>query len=328
MYDPSMRVLTVLELLQAREQVTATDLAQALEVSVRTVQRYVARLQDLGIPVHSTRGPGATYRLRPGFRLPPLMFSLGEAFALALGLDALAYLELHDGNPDLPGARAKLERVLPPEVRERLRGTLAALAFDLPPAIPTPQAQVLTTLAQAVQARLAVRLVYAVWHADTATERVVEPLGLLRHDGHWFLAAYCRLRGAPRLFRVDRAREVEVTRDAFAADLELDVRAFVQERLTLAVSPWRVTAWVDLPPHEVLARWPHSTLLVSPEGMGSLVRLSGLHLDTAAALLLSLDVEVEVREPAELLEAFGRVAARARNVVHRMVKARTPSQTA
>lgn len=70
-YDPSMRVLTVLELLQAREQVTATDLAQALEVSVRTVQRYVARLQDLGIPVHSTRGPGATYRLRPGFRLPP-----------------------------------------------------------------------------------------------------------------------------------------------------------------------------------------------------------------------------------------------------------------
>ena len=72
-YDPSMRVLTVLELLQARESVTGPELARRLEVSLRTVQRYVARLQDLGIPVQSSRGVGGAYRLRPGFRLPPLM---------------------------------------------------------------------------------------------------------------------------------------------------------------------------------------------------------------------------------------------------------------
>ncbi|MCD0166656.1 YafY family protein, partial [Deinococcus sp. 12RED42] len=63
MYDPSMRVLTVLELLQAHEEVSGADLARRLEVSPRTVQRYVARLQDLGIPVEGRRGVGGAYRL-------------------------------------------------------------------------------------------------------------------------------------------------------------------------------------------------------------------------------------------------------------------------
>ena len=67
MYDPSMRVLTVLELLQSREEVTGAELARRLEVSPRTVQRYVARLQDLGIPVEGRRGVGGAYRLKPGF---------------------------------------------------------------------------------------------------------------------------------------------------------------------------------------------------------------------------------------------------------------------
>lgn len=56
MYDPIMRVLTVLEILQAREQVSGTELAERLEVSPRTVQRYIARLQDLCVPVEAVRG--------------------------------------------------------------------------------------------------------------------------------------------------------------------------------------------------------------------------------------------------------------------------------
>ena len=75
MYDPIMRVLTVLEILQARECVSGAELAKRLEVDARTVQRYIARLQDLTIPVESSRGVGGAYRLKPGFRLPPMMFT-------------------------------------------------------------------------------------------------------------------------------------------------------------------------------------------------------------------------------------------------------------
>ena len=72
MYDPIMRVLTALEILQGRDHVTGRELAERLEVDLRTVQRYVVRLKDLHIPIESSPGVGGAYRLRPGYRLPPL----------------------------------------------------------------------------------------------------------------------------------------------------------------------------------------------------------------------------------------------------------------
>src|ERR1700760_4351637 len=121
MYDPIMRVLTVLEILQAREHVSGSELAERLEVSPRTVQRYIARLQDLCIPVESMRGAGGFYRVKPGFRLPPLMFTDEEAFALALGLKALLHLGLSAFAPATEGAGAKLGRVLPEALRDGVR---------------------------------------------------------------------------------------------------------------------------------------------------------------------------------------------------------------
>src|ERR1700722_15883122 len=110
MYDPVMRVLTVLEILQGRDHVSGAELAERLEVSLRTVQRYVARLQDLAIPVESVRGVGGYYHLKPGFRLPPLMFSDEEAFTLMLGLRGLRHLGLSAFAPATEGAAAKLGR--------------------------------------------------------------------------------------------------------------------------------------------------------------------------------------------------------------------------
>ena len=89
MYDPIMRVLTMLEVLQARDHVTGAELADRLEVDLRTVQRYMVRLKDLSIPVESSRGVGGAYRLKPGYRLPPLLLTNEEAFALSLGLRSL-----------------------------------------------------------------------------------------------------------------------------------------------------------------------------------------------------------------------------------------------
>lgn len=113
MYDPVMRVLTVLEILQARDHVTGAELAERLEVDLRTVQRYIVRLKDLSIPIDSSRGVGGAYRLRPGFRLPPLLLTNEEAFALSLGLRALRQVGLAAFAPATEGALSKLGRVLP-----------------------------------------------------------------------------------------------------------------------------------------------------------------------------------------------------------------------
>src|SRR5437868_5727854 len=86
MYHPTTRVLTVLELLQSRSRLSGAELAERLEVDRRTVRRYVSTLQELGVPVESEAGRYGGYRLRPGYKLPPMMFTEDEALALVFGL--------------------------------------------------------------------------------------------------------------------------------------------------------------------------------------------------------------------------------------------------
>ena len=88
MYHPTTRVLTILELLQGRPGLSGAEIARELEVNRRTVRRYITMLQDLGIPIEATHGPYGGYRLRPGFKLPPLMLSDDEALAVTLSLIA------------------------------------------------------------------------------------------------------------------------------------------------------------------------------------------------------------------------------------------------
>jgi predicted DNA-binding transcriptional regulator YafY len=91
-YRPTTRVLAALELLQAHRQLTGRELAALLEVHLRTARRYVEILQDLGIPVEVARGPHGGYRLRPDFKLQPLMFTDAEAATVVLGLMAARQL--------------------------------------------------------------------------------------------------------------------------------------------------------------------------------------------------------------------------------------------
>jgi predicted DNA-binding transcriptional regulator YafY len=317
MYDPSMRVLTVLELLQARPEVSASELAARLEVSVRTVQRYIARLQDLGVPVTSARGPGATYRLRPGFRLPPMMLGTEEAFAVAIGLDALSYIGLDNIAPASAALQAKLERVLPEAISRRVRTVRDALLLERPRGIANVDVTVLFTLAAAIQANHRVQLRYQA-RATDFTSRVVEPYGLMQHEGRWFLAAYCQLRQDRRLFRVDRVHSATSLTEPFEHPTDFDLRAFVYDRIAFAPAPWDIEVWLEMPLQEVESRLPRALALLEAEGSGTRVKRGGTDLEWFAALLLQLGCAVEVRQPPELRAAFQSVAARALQI------ARTP----
>src|SRR5262252_7263326 len=132
MYNPTTRLLTVLELMQARGRISGAELAERLEVDPRSVRRYISMLQDLGIPITSERGRHGGYRLRPGFRLPPLMFTEDEALALTLALLAARQLGVAGAAPAFEGALAKVDRVLPDAVREEVRAVQEALVIDVP----------------------------------------------------------------------------------------------------------------------------------------------------------------------------------------------------
>lgn len=305
-----MRVLTVLELLQARERISGRELAERLEVSVRTVQRYIMRLQDLGVPVEATRGPGGAYHLKPGFRMPPLMFGAEEAFAVALGLDALAYLGLGEVAPSALTARAKLSRVLPLQIGERVEAVRSTILLEPPRWVRQADVGLLLTLATAATALLCVRISYRA-HSGAETTRVVEPWGLMQHEGRWFMSGYCRLRNDMRLFRLDRIASADPLGDPFTRPDDFDLRSFVYERLALAEAPWQIEVWLDLPLARVEAGLPRAMAVLITEGSGTLLQCTMTELDDLAMRLLPLGCRMEIRRPAELRDAFRRVAEQA-----------------
>ena len=151
MYHPTTRLLTILELLQSYPSLSGVELARRLEVDPRSIRRYILMLQDLGIPVESTRGRFGSYHLRPGFKLPPLMFTDEEVFALTVGLLALPRLGLAFSAPALEGALAKIERVLPAALRVRVQSMQGVLALEPPDMTVRPESKLVALFTEAAQ---------------------------------------------------------------------------------------------------------------------------------------------------------------------------------
>ena len=187
---------------------TGQRLAEELGVSLRTVYRDIAALQASGVPIEGEGGAG--YRLPRRFDLPPLMFTVDEAEALALGLAVSAAW----ADPLLAeaarSARAKLLGGYSAELKARLKhSALLAPAVHVPEELKAP----LGDLRRAIRdrCRLAVRYLD---RDGAASERILRPLGLVFWGRTWTLVAWCELRGAFRAFSVDRLQAWE-PRDAF-----------------------------------------------------------------------------------------------------------------
>ena len=198
------RLFQLVQLIRGRRLSTAQFLAGRLEVSERTVYRDVADLMAQGVPIEGEAGVG--YRMRPGFDLPPLMFTHEEAQAL------VASVRL--GPPRLDVALAaqaetalsKILAVLPAAAR----AAAESLALYAPPVeLSLATRQRLGTLRQATDARRKLRL-QDVDAQEQASERTVRPLGCFYWSTVWTLAAWCETREAFRNFRIDRIRQVEV----------------------------------------------------------------------------------------------------------------------
>jgi predicted DNA-binding transcriptional regulator YafY len=311
MYDPIMRVLTVLEILQAREHVSGTELAERLEVDIRTVQRYIVRLQDLSIPVESVRGVGGFYRLRPGFRLPPLMFTDEEAFALSLGLRALRQLGLSAFAPATEGAAAKLARVLPDALRESIQTVEDVVAVEPGPWVTWTSADSLIRAASAIRMRRRVRFAYRS-HTDVESVREIEPYAVIHMDGRWYLIGYCRSREALRTFRLDRVSGLELCAKTFKRPARFDARAYLRERMPFVQSDYRIDVWIDMPLAEAERTFAPWRVVTEEDQGGTRLRCGRDKLRMFAAILLAMGRRIVVHEPAELREEFRQLALQAK----------------
>jgi predicted DNA-binding transcriptional regulator YafY len=314
MYHPTTRLLAVLELLQSRGRIGGGELARRLEVDERTVRRYVTMLRDLGIPVEAELGRYGAYRLRPGFKLPPLMFSDEEALAVVLGLLAARRMGLTVDVTATEGALAKIERVLPETLRSQVQAVSGVLTLDLRQAVQSPASDVVMAISVGAQESRRVWIRYRSstgWRGapDEETEREIDPYGVVYRTGRWYCVGYCHLRGGARLFRLDRVDEAQLREERFARPAGFDCLAFVIQSVQ------------QLPRELSLRVLVRTTLeqarqLMMP-GVGTLDEADGgvvLHgsvqdPDWMARYLASLPWAFEVHEPAQLKDALKRHAA-------------------
>jgi predicted DNA-binding transcriptional regulator YafY len=306
MYHPTSRVLTVLELLQARPSITGRELAARLETNVRTVRRYITHLKDVGIPIEATTGRHGGYRLRPGFKLPPLLFTEEEAIAILLGLVANPWLEIEQSAVAVQGALAKISRVLPLPARERLHTVAEHLVF-LPQLATQANVALLITLSDAIAQQRRVAMSYRS-HADELTQRQVEPYGIVGLDGHWYLVGYCRLRLEQRMFRLDRILEATVLAASFERPVGFDCRTYVIDRFTQKLVRWRIAVEFQAPLYTVQQRIPATYGQLSATPDGTLFESDVENLDGQARYLVSLNLPFVVLHPPELRDALRRLA--------------------
>ncbi|WP_446213889.1 helix-turn-helix transcriptional regulator [Micromonospora sp. IBSANI012] len=311
MSHPAGRVLAMLELLQSQHRLTGVELADRLRVDERTVRRYAATLVDLGIPVTAERGRYGGYRLRPGYKLPPLMLTDDEAVAVLLGLVAAERLGLGTEEPATATALAKIRRVLPAPLAERLAAVQDHLGFTLRRADPAlrPATGTLLTLGAAARQRRRVTLDYRSWRGDPS-RRQLDPYGLVVHAGRWYVTGYDHLRDEVRTFRLDRIGAVSTGPETFAVPDDFDPVAQVTR--SLAGVPYAHSVEVLLETDLVTARRrvPPSVGDLTEVADGVLLRTRAEHLNGMAQLLAGLGWPFTVLRPDALRDAVRAHATR------------------
>jgi predicted DNA-binding transcriptional regulator YafY len=308
-YRPTTRLLSMLELLQARGRMGGPELARRLEVGERTVRRYVAMLQEMGVPVETERGTYGAYSLRPGFKLPPMMFTDEEALALALGLLSARRLGLSGAAPAVEGAQAKLERVMPEGLRERVRTFEEVVVPATVGPTRLPAGDVVVTVSAAVRERRRVRMRYRSSISEE-TERDVDPYVVVQGDAFWYTFGYCHLREGRRLFRLDRVLSVERLDEGFELPSGFDTPQGVLEALAdMREDRWSVEVLLETTVGEARGQLPKMGVSLEETPEGVVMRSSTSDLGWMARVLAGLSFPFVIRRPSELRESLRRLAA-------------------
>jgi predicted DNA-binding transcriptional regulator YafY len=229
MANTATRLITLIMLLQRQPNQTAAQLAQSLDVSVRTIQRYITMLDDIGIPVYAERGPYGGYALVRGYKMPPLIFTPEEAVAVYLGTRLLEEVWGRLYQEGARGALAKLDNVLPDEQRREVAwARQAVLAIGTNWADPNLSVPYLERLRDAIRERRRVRMRYRGRSQQEPEQRDVDPYKLVSRWGWQYCIGYCHLRQNPRTFRLDRIIELEVLEQTFTEPVDFDLQDYLK----------------------------------------------------------------------------------------------------
>ncbi|SDM30768.1 helix-turn-helix transcriptional regulator [Nonomuraea jiangxiensis] len=259
------RLVSILLLLQTRGRMTARELAERLEVSVRTIYRDVESLHAAGIPLYGDAGRSGGYQLLDGYRTRLTGLTTDEAESLFLaGLPGPA-AELGLGAV-VAAAQLKLMAALPVELRDRAGRIQERFHLDAPTWYRDPEpVTYLSAVADAVWNERRIQVRYRRWQAPQEVERRLEPYGLVVKAGRWYLVA--RAGESVRTYRVSQILDLHPLPERFARPDGFDLAAYWQGYLE---------------EFEARLRWGEAVVRLSPAGLKRLADLMTPGMVTAA----------------------------------------------
>lgn len=222
------RLHAILTHLQSKKKVTAQEMADRFNISLRTVYRDVKALDESGVPVIGEAGSG--YTIMEGYRLPPVMFTQEEASALLLGAKLAEQFTDGSVKRHFHAALFKIKAVLRSPDKEYVESLTEHIEIisRYTPDSDSPQ-QFLSLLQQAIVHKKVVQLQYRSNLKEEVTRRKVEPIGLLYYGSAWHLIAWCRLRNDYRDFRLSRMLGVILDDEFFEPAAHPSIKEYMEQ---------------------------------------------------------------------------------------------------
>lgn len=314
MSNVATRLLSLILLLQSQATWKASDLAEELGVSERTIHRYMEMLEEMGIPIYTERGPYGGFALLRGYKLPPLIFTAEEATVLTMGANLVQQLWGRSYQDAVTSVRAKLNNVLPDDLRQEVAESQDTLVIcGLTARDYQPWEGTLHTLRESIHRRQRVHLRYQGFSQEI-TAREVDPYALSFYGGFWYLIGYCHLRQELRTFRVDRIQEISLARARFDPPRNFSARETMLRTMQFEA---RTTAVVRLEAAVAMIvreRFGHWMALTEREDGAITARFGMDNLEWALGWVLSWGTMATVLEPPELV---ARVQQEARALTER-----------
>jgi predicted DNA-binding transcriptional regulator YafY len=208
------RLHAILVHLQSKKKVTAQEIADRFDLSLRTVYRDVKALEESGIPIIGESGIG--YSIMEGYRLPPVMFTQEEASSLLLGSKLVHQFTDATVKKQFDSAMYKIKAVLrstDKDYVEELDSRIAVQISHIP--IDESLQLHLSAMRQAIVDKKVINMEYYSNYKEETTQREVEPIGLFYYGQTWHFIGWCRLRKDYRDFRMDRIRKLVLKDERF-----------------------------------------------------------------------------------------------------------------
>lgn len=206
------RLMSIVLVLLDKKRISAQELADMFEVSLRTIYRDIDAIDLAGIPIYSTPGVGGGFEIMPNYKIDKKVFSTTDLSAILMGLSSLSNMIRGD---ELINALAKVKSFIPADRAREIELKVNQICIDLNQWMGNSNIQPFLEIIKIALQESKLLLFDYVAHHGNKTTRTVEPYQLVLKSSHWYLYGYCHERNDFRLFRLSRMSSLQIQEETF-----------------------------------------------------------------------------------------------------------------